>query len=168
MMHVTPSSKTHLVMTKFMHTLLLCTGILPTVHTYTSTMGHFFHEEQLPDSNITKETMMITSESTFHWCSLKEECSYVVKDTRNGKFHTKSSEADLPIDKRYLHSWKKVQQGEGNLLQKVPDINFRILHGAFINFDKLSMDNVLANDPLSFSNLAFIIKSTSRSHRSRL
>ena len=112
MIHLAQGSKAQEVMNKIMHILILYASMLPVVHACSMTMGHFFIEEHFPNSNLMKETIMNDLEPSFHWCSSKEDCNYVVKDTKSGEFNTKGSEVDLPSDKQYLRIWRKIEPGK--------------------------------------------------------
>ena len=91
---------------------LLVTCVMAGKGACTSTMGHFFHEQHLPDSNVMKDTATTSPlQESFHFCSSKEECNYIIKDSRNGVFSAKEKEGDLPADKRYFRIWKKIKPG---------------------------------------------------------
>ena len=102
----------HLIIMKYIRILALYAIMWPMVRSHTSTVGHFYQEQQLSNSDLMEETLASNSETWCHLCSLSEGCKYVVKDTRNGELSIKRTEADLPIDKRYLRIWKKIKPGE--------------------------------------------------------
>ena len=52
---------------------------------------------------------------SFHECSLKSICKYVINDMSNGKFTIYNSEYKLPLKKKGLRIWKKLYQGEDHL-----------------------------------------------------
>ena len=93
--------------------LFLHSSVLPVLFAYASSMGHFFHEQEIPNSNVMRETAMVNLfDAPFHRCSLENECNFVLKDTRSGVFSIKDSENDLPVDKRYLRIWRKFKSGK--------------------------------------------------------
>ena len=99
------------------HTFLLVTCLVVTEVACTSTMGHFFHEQHLPDSNVMKDTATTSFlQESFHFCSGKEECNYVIKDTENGVISIRENEEHLPADKRYFRIWKKIKPGIYDLI----------------------------------------------------
>ena len=60
--------------------------------------------------------MMNDLESSFHLCSLKEECSYVFDNVRNGEFNERQIEASFAVDERYPGTWEKIAPGVDNFV----------------------------------------------------
>ena len=77
-----------------------------------SLTGSFFHEQQFPESNLLNDTAGTSHlQRSFHLCSLKSECNYVIQDIRTGEFHFREKEEDLPGEKRHFRIWKKAKPG---------------------------------------------------------
>ena len=98
-------------MTEALRTFLF---FLLAFHNDVDAAGSFFEEISAIDGNtINEESMQRTPiiQKSFHQCSMKELCNYVVKYVPTGKFTLYDSEDDLPQNRTGLQIWKKVYHG---------------------------------------------------------
>ena len=105
----------NLIIMRYIQVFLFYTIVMPMVSAFVSTLGHFFKKQELPNSNLIKQGMAGRIQPSFTLCSLQEECRYVRKGIRKGRFDTRGRESNLQNDKRYLHMWKKITPGKPNL-----------------------------------------------------
>ena len=93
--------------------LLLVICIIAAKFVCKSTKGHFFQEQKMSGSAAMRDvTTASLFQESFHSCSLKCECNYVIKDIRTGEFSIREKEEDLPTDMQYFRIWKKMKPGK--------------------------------------------------------
>ena len=70
----------------------------------TEAVGHTINGESIQQSALIHKS--------FHLCSMKESCNYIIKDTTRGNFILYDSEDQIPQNKFGLRIWKKLYLGE--------------------------------------------------------
>ena len=86
-----------------------------TIHSFIDATGTFYEEITESDGKtIYAEPMQRSSfiHKSFHQCSIKETCNYVIKNIASGSFLLYDSEDDLPQNKTGLRIWKKIYHGK--------------------------------------------------------
>ena len=84
-------------------------------HSFIDATGTFYEEITESDGKtIYAEPMQRSSfiHKSYHQCSMKETCNYVIRDTTNETFLLYNSEDELPQNKTGLRIWKKIYHGE--------------------------------------------------------
>ena len=76
-----------------------------------STTGTYYDEIELPDAIKIDEPLAtgVFIDQSFHICSLRDGCNYIIKDTRNNEYTLLEKEADIPANKDFLRIWRKMQ-----------------------------------------------------------
>ena len=98
-----------------MFTVGLLVIYLMTIDSFIDATGTFYEEITESDGKtIYAESMHRSSliHKSFHQCSMKETCNYVIKDIASGSFLLYNSEDDLPQNRTGLRIWKKIYFGK--------------------------------------------------------
>ena len=86
-----------------------------TIHSFIDATGTFYQEITESDgTTIDAESIHQSTliHESFHQCSMKETCNYVIKDIASGSFLLYDKEDDLPQNKTGLRIWKKIHFGK--------------------------------------------------------
>ena len=81
--------------------------------------ARIFYEEisEADGSTIVEESMKRTPmiHRSYHQCSMKEYCNYIIKNLTSNEFSLYNSEEDLPRKRATLRIWRKVYTGKTSL-----------------------------------------------------
>ena len=99
-------------MTTTLRILMIC---LLVAHPIFDANGIFYEEISEGDGNtIIEDSMQRTSiiHRSFHACSMKKDCKYVIKELASGMLTLYNRGSDLPLKRIGLRIWKKTYHGK--------------------------------------------------------